>query len=173
MTNVMRKIILAVLIYAERDGKILMLHRNARPGIDYHDGKWNGLGGKCAADESAEEAAAREFREECGIQLEPNTFEPLGTLQFPNFKPAKEEDWLVIVLRADIPPKVEPWTKGPEGDLHWIAKDKVLKLNLWPGDKHFIPKVLARQPFMGTIWYEGEKVVRHQISDLKTPTLLA
>ena len=61
-------------------------------------GKWNGLGGKCEPDESPLEAAIREFKEESGLVLEPGAVKPLGVLQFPNFKPAKHEDWMVFVF---------------------------------------------------------------------------
>lgn len=158
-----RKVIPAVLVYAEREGRILMLHRNAKAG-DYHQGKWNGLGGKLENDESPLEAAVREIEEEAGLRLPPAAFTPLGTLHFPNFKPRKSEDWLVFVFLAELPTGMEPWPKGPEGELAWISREQVLELNLWEGDRHFLPFVLEGRPFLGTIWYEGERVARHWIS---------
>lgn len=158
-----RKVIPAVLIYLENaQGQILMLHRNAKEN-DYHEGKWNGLGGKFEPDESPQEAASRELAEEAGVRLAPSAFRVLGLLQFPNFKAHKNEDWLVYVLTATLPTGLEAWSRGPEGELVWIDRDKILSLNLWEGDRHFIPLVTARRPFSGTLWYSGQNVVRAQI----------
>ena len=164
-----RKLIPAVLIYAERDNQFLMLHRNAArtPDFeDYHKGKWNGLGGKCEANESPLETAMRELEEESGLKLEPSRFKALGTLQFPDFKAHKNEDWIVFVFLVDVPKGFEAWQRGPEGDLVWIVKEKVLGLNLWAGDKYFIPMLLERRPFLATLWYEGQDVRRHWIQKL-------
>jgi 8-oxo-dGTP diphosphatase len=161
-----RKNIPAVLVYVECEGKILMLHRNAfdRP-ADYHAGKWNGLGGKCEADESAREAAIREVREESGVAIESESLQFLGFLQFPNFKAHRQEDWSVCVFRAEITPqaaKVVP-AKGLEGSLHWVERAKVERLNVWPADREFLPYVLRGEPFTGCIWYAGEWVLRSEI----------
>ena len=163
-----RKAIPAVLVYVRCDDRVLMVHRNApdRPN-DYHAGKWNGLGGKCEPDESFVEAARREVREESGLDLPQASFRTLGVLQFPSFKAHKNEDWLVFVLAAEVGSDVmaRP-VSGPEGDLHWVPVKDLLSLNLWPGDKHFLPFVAQDRPFTGTIWYRGPEVVRHEVRPL-------
>lgn len=168
-----RRVIPAVLIYLRREGQTLMLHRNAadRPG-DYHAGKWNGLGGKLDADEAPFAAAAREIREECGLTLTENELQLLGILQFPNFKAHKAEDWMVFVFTAALEQRdlTALRTTGPEGDLHWIPDAELLSLNLWEGDRHFLPWVIARRPFMGTLWYEGSRVDRFEMRDLLVAT---
>ena len=167
-----RKVIPAVLVYTFRSGskgpEILMLHRNAGPRsggeVDYHSGKWNGLGGKFEADESPLETARRELREESGLDLPEAAFQPLGVLTFPNFKAHKNEDWHCTVWVADVPESLRDFpVKGPEGDLHWVESDRVAALPLWAGDRYFIAHVVSRQPFFGTIWYRGQDVVRHWI----------
>jgi 8-oxo-dGTP diphosphatase len=165
-----RRAIPAVLIYARSpDGRVLMIHRNAsdRPG-DYHAGKWNGLGGKCDADESPREAACREFEEEAGVKLPEERFAALGTLTFPNFKAHKGEDWIVFVFTVEIAAAEVSHilNRSEEGELHWIPVEDLLKLNLWPGDRHFIPFVASRTPFLGTIWYQGPQVIRHWVEVL-------
>ncbi|MDR3608617.1 MAG: 8-oxo-dGTP diphosphatase [Oligoflexia bacterium] len=159
-----RKLIPAVLIYLKsRDERFLMIHRNSKEG-DYHQGKWNGLGGKLEADESALEAARRELTEESGFRLPAEAFVSLGTVHFPNFKAHKSEDWLVFVWMAHLPRTASEAIPAAcdEGSLHWVPKEDLLKLNLWEGDRHFLPLVLAERPFQGTIWYQGEKVIRHE-----------
>ncbi len=56
------------LIYIERDGEYLMLHRTKKENDLNHD-KWIGVGGKCEEDESPEECARREAFEETGLSL--------------------------------------------------------------------------------------------------------
>jgi len=161
-----RKAIPAVLVYARRSGRVLMIHRDARDqASDYHSGKWNGLGGKCEPDESPRQTAKRELREESGLDLAEESFRPLGVLQFPNFKAHKSEDWLAFVFTVDVPDAAQV-LGGPEGSLHWIPDSDVPSLALWKGDALFLPYVLAQRPFIGTIWYEGEEVSRHWIQVL-------
>jgi 8-oxo-dGTP diphosphatase len=141
-----------------------MMHRDGRPG-DYHSGKWNGLGGKLEPGESPLEAARREFAEESGIKLEERDFRPLGTLQFPNFKAHKHEDWQVTVFTADADAGAA-LTRSDEGSLHWVSAKELLSLPVWAGDRHFLPYVLDETPFIGTIWYQGQEVTRHWIRTL-------
>ena len=159
-----RKIIPAVLVYVQCQSQVLMIHRNTNPG-DHHQGKWNGLGGKCEADESPREAARRETLEESGLDLPESDFLPMGVLQFPNFKPQKAEDWIVFLFTVKIPPEKlhAVLKKIPEGELHWVQATDVLSLNLWPGDRLFISHVLSQTPILGTIWYHQGEVTRHWI----------
>jgi 8-oxo-dGTP diphosphatase len=164
-----RKNIPAVLIYARNRERILMIHRDApeRAEADYHAGKWNGLGGKSELDESASETASREFNEESGLKLSSDRFKMLGVLQFPNFKAHKNEDWTVFVFETEITDGecAELRIKSEEGSLHWIPSADLLKLNLWPGDRHFVPHVVNRKSFSGAIWYRGSDVIRHEIRE--------
>ena len=167
-----RKAVPAVLIYARAGEKILMIHRNTRGAeVDHHSGRWNGLGGKLEADESPRQAAMREFLEEAGVQLAPERFEIMGVLQFPNFKPQKNEDWIVWVLDCELSPseytrvKIGGPLAGAEGTLHWVDRDLLLELNLWVGDKHFLPLIVERRRVFGTLWYEGAEVRSVDIMD--------
>ena len=53
-----------------------------------------------------------------------------------------------------------------EGELQWVAKNKILDLPMWAGDRYFLPYVLERKPFIGTIWYEGQAVVRQWVQGI-------
>jgi len=169
-----RRMIPAVLVYVKStDGMVLMIHRVDGAGRvqvgDAHSGKWNGLGGKLEPDESPLEGARRELREESGLELAEGAFRSLGTLLFPNFKAHRAEDWLVFLftarlgMRADEAP---PLANCAEGQLHWVAAEELAKLNVWPGDRFFIPFVIDERPFLGTIWYRGAEVARHWIVPL-------
>lgn len=149
-----------------------MIHRNRRP-QDYHEGKWNGLGGKCEADESALEAAIREFQEETDITLSPHELSQLGVIHFPNFKQHKNEDWLVFVFAAKVPEGVRPTEITEEGELAWVPLEHVSSLKLWDGDRYFIQHVLTKTPFHGTIWYNGQDAIRADVRalSLKSPSV--
>jgi 8-oxo-dGTP diphosphatase len=166
-----QKNIPAVLLYvfsrfADGSDRVLMIHRNAkdRPG-DFHAGKWNGLGGKCEVNESFVETASRELEEESTLRIPPSEFSFSGFLQFPNFKPHRHEDWSCMVFRAEVPESVAlsvPPTVD-EGSLHWIQKERLLELNLWNGDRNFLPYVIERRPFTGAIWYIDGVAARSEV----------
>ena len=169
-----RNSILAVLVYVfhkdegseesskESSEQVLLIHRNTRDlSRDDHAGKWNGLGGKCEKDEALLTTAARELFEESGLRVPESRFKFLGFLQFPNFKPHKDEDWNVGVfsVEATNAERSAPLVKCSEGTLHWIAIQKVSTLPFWPGDEKFLPHVFKREPFFGVIRYaEGEVI---------------
>ena len=169
-----RKVVPASLIYARSNGLVLMLHRNADGAgraSDIHQGKWNGLGGKFELGESPLEASRREFEEEASIALPESAFRPLGVLQFPNFNPARAEDWIVFVFEAAVAgneARSGLLRSSPEGDLHWIAEGEIASLPLWEGDREFLPWVLRREPFVGTFWYEKGALARSWLAPLGT-----
>ena len=164
-----RKAVPAVLVYVFREDRVLLIHRGARgAAADYHHGKWNGLGGKLEPEESFAQAARRELREESGLDLPEDRLRPLGFLQFPNFKAHKAEDWLVQVFVAEAgeAEAAQVLSETDEGSIHWIPAADVPNLNLWAGDRHFIPLVVAKKPFFGTFWYKGGELERHELREL-------
>ena len=108
-----------------------MIHRVKKQN-DMHAGKWNGLGGKLEPGETPEECARREILEESGLQVEKLVFK--GVLTFPLFSAG--EDWYVFVFTAHgINGSL---IESLEGVLEWIDNDKLLELELWEGDHHFL-----------------------------------
>lgn len=169
-----QKNIPAVLLYAFSkfsDGteRVLMIHRDSkdRPG-DFHAGKWNGLGGKCEKGESYRETASRELFEESTLRVATKDFHFLGFIQFPNFKPKKSEDWSCMLFWTEVTENTARSVPSSvaEGSLHWIEKSKLLELNLWEGDREFIPHVIEKRPFTGCSWYLDGKVTRSEITPL-------
>jgi 8-oxo-dGTP diphosphatase len=181
-----RKVIPAVLVYIRAEDQVLMIHRHSRheksfheDSLEYHgehEGKWNGLGGKCELDESPLQAACREVQEESSLEIPSDQFKALAVLQFPNFKSKKQEDWMVFVFTVQLNAlqinrklfEIEGASTS-EGDLHWIPIDQLESLNLWPGDRLFLPWVIQNKPFLGTLWYQDQKVIRHWITPLESP----
>ena len=138
---------LATLCYVMNENKTLMLHRVKKEN-DYHKGKWNGLGGKFEVGESPEECAKREILEESGLVVE----NPLlkGIITFPMFDNVK--DWYVFVFTSDK--FTGELIHSNEGNLEWIDNDKLTDLNLWDGDKIFIPWIFQDRFFSAKFNYE-------------------
>ena len=139
------------------DDKILMLERVKKKG-DIHIGKWNGLGGKVELGESIKNCAIRELKEESGLEAE--SFDFAGHITFPEFD-KEGNDWSVFVFRAYGPSG--ELIECDEGRLEWLAKDTILSLNLWEGDKHFIPHVLEKNTFFGEFYYVNGKLSSYKL----------
>lgn len=134
-----------------------MLHRNKKP-QDLHEGKWNGLGGKVEPGESPEECAVREIREESGLEVDQLACK--GFIAFPSFDGAN--DWHVHVYLATVfPGECKPCG---EGELDWIENEKVLSLNLWEGDRIFLPWLDRPDFFSAKLIYQSGKLASHQVT---------
>jgi len=130
--------ILSTLCYIEKDNQVLMLHR-INKSIDPNGGKWIGVGGKLEQNESPDECIIREVYEETGLHIQPQL---RGILTF--ILPKWENELTFLYTSNNFEGTLKECN---EGQLHWIDKDKVLDLNLWEGDKHFLPKLLETNDF--------------------------
>jgi 8-oxo-dGTP diphosphatase len=129
-----------------------MLHR-VKKAQDMHAGKWNGLGGKFEAGESPEACAVREVLEESGLLIARPRLR--GVITFPAF--AHGEDWLAFVFVAHT--FTGDLIDSAEGQLEWIADGELLDLNLWAGDRIFLPWLNEEAFFSGRFDYmEGALV---------------
>ena len=147
---------LATLCYVRSGGKTLMVYRNKKDN-DIHLGKWNGLGGKMETGESPEECARREVREESGLIALKLVLK--GILTFPAF--SHDEDWYAFVF------VVEEFDgqliDSPEGKLEWVDDHRLLDLNLWEGDRFFLPLLERPGLFSGKFSYKNGHLVDHQL----------
>ena len=120
---------LSTLCYIEHDGTYLMLHRTVKK-HDVNKDKWIGVGGHFEQDESPEECLLREVREETGYTLTSYKYRAIVT-----FVSGDGVTEYMSLFTAD------GFTGEPiacnEGQLEWVDKEEVLKLNIWEGDKIF------------------------------------
>lgn len=149
--------ILATLCYVQKENKTLMLHRVKKEN-DYHEGKWNGLGGKFEAGETPEECAAREIEEESGLKIKNPKLN--GFISFPNFD--GKNDWNVFVFT--IKEFEGELIDSPEGNLEWIENEKLFDLNLWDGDKIFMKWIFEEKFFSAKFIYENGKFKNYQVN---------
>ncbi len=122
-----------------------MLHRNKKEN-DHHKGKWNGLGGKFEAGESPEMCLEREIYEESGLTVEKATLR--GFITFPLFD--AKDDWYVFVYTVEA--FSGTLRSSSEGEPYWISDDVLLNLDLWEGDRIFIPW-LEQDKFFSAVFY--------------------
>ena len=145
------------LIYIERDGEYLMLHRTKKENDCNHD-KWIGIGGKFERGESPEECMLREAKEETGLTLTSWRYRGIVTFVSDRWEPE-----YMHLFTAD------GWTGTPrecdEGELAWIKKRELLKLRLWEGDKIFLRLLDTGEPFFSLkLKYEGDTLVLAQLN---------
>lgn len=146
---------LATLCYIKKDGKTLMLHRVKKEN-DTHEWKWNGVWWKFEPGETPEECAIREIEEETGLKAENPVLR--GILTFPDF--AKWEDWYVFVF--DIYDFTGELIESNEWNLEWIADEKILSLNLWEWDKHFMEWMSEWKFFSWKFIYKNKELESYE-----------
>lgn len=161
---------LSTLCYIEQDGKYLMLHRTVKK-HDVNKDKWIGVGGHFELDESPEECLLREVREETGYTLTSYRYRAMVT-----FVSGGGVTEYMSLFTAD------GFTGDPvpcnEGELEWVEKEDVLKLNIWEGDKIFFRLLNEREDFFSLklVYDGGDKLVEAAVDgkpmelfDIRTP----
>ena len=147
---------LGTLVYLKRDNKTLMLHR-VKKELDYHEGKWNGLGGKLEPGETPEECAIREVKEESGLDVVNPYLE--GIMTFPMFD--NVDDWYVFLFTASE--FSGDMIDSPEGNLSWIDDEKLLDLPMWEGDYVFLKWVGGDRFFSAKFIYKNKELADHSV----------
>ena len=140
------------LCYLEQDGQYLMLHR-VKKSHDVNHGKWIGVGGKFEFQESPEDCLLREVREETGLTLKSWRYRGIVTFLYND-----DEAEYMHLFTAD------GWTGTlrdcAEGELRWVPRDEVGKLNLWEGDRIFLSLLARDEPFFSLkLTYRGDDLV--------------
>ena len=151
-----KKMKIGTLCYITDGKRTLMLHR-VKKSNDIHENKWNGLGGKLIPGETPEECVIREIKEESGLTIiNPNL---KGIITFPKFDDI--DDWLVFVYTCNN--YNGKLIDCNEGILKWIDNNKILELNLWEGDKFFLPWLQGKKIFSAKFHYQKNKYIKHSV----------
>ncbi|MBR0303579.1 MAG: NUDIX domain-containing protein, partial [Clostridia bacterium] len=139
------------LCYIEKDGAYLMLHRTKKEN-DENGGRWIGVGGGFEEGESPEECAAREIMEETGLAVADLSLR--GIVTFVSDEWGTEYMYL-FTARYDGGDVIT----CDEGDLEWVAKEKIPSLNLWEGDRIFLKLLAEDSPFFSLkLTYRGDEL---------------
>ena len=167
------------LCYIEKNGAYLMLLRNKKK-VDENAGKWIGVGGKFEEGESPEQCVEREVYEETGLRLTDYCFRGIVTFvsdewgceymhlftatgfedpnhdasEYQSFEKVPNDLCDGMILTMPVP-------ECEEGELRWIAKEEIMDLNLWEGDRPFLSLMMESDSFFTMrLQYEGDKLVR-------------
>jgi len=149
---------LSTLCYIEKDEKYLMLHRTKKENDPNHD-KWLGIGGKVEVDESPDECLLREVKEETGLTLLDYNFRGIVTFVSDEWG----TEYMHLFTATSFQGKL---IECNEGDLKWVDKAKVLRLNLWEGDKLFLNRLNGSHSFFSLkLEYRGETLIKTVMQD--------
>ncbi len=141
------------LCYIERGDEYLFLHR-VKKEADVNAGKYIGVGGHIEQGESPVACMKREIAEETGLRVKKYRY--LGKIDFLNDLYAPERMYLykVTAYEGELSP-------CDEGDLLWVKKNVMMNLNLWEGDRIFLPLLDKEnpKPFQLDLHYSGDELV--------------
>lgn len=152
--------VLGTLVYALRDGRVLMLYRRKEPNLGF----WIAPGGKVEIHESPFECARRELLEETNLLTQTLIFRGLIT----EVSPRENWQWLLHIFVA---PDALGKAHGDEreGELRWWAVEEVERLPIPQADAVFYPEIidLARPFYAARMQYDDDlrliDVVRHEV----------
>lgn len=150
--------ILSTLCYIERANKYLMLHRTKKEN-DISKDKWLGIGGKFEEGESPEECIVREVKEETGLKLNSYQLRCIVTYVSTTW----ETEYMYVFTSDNFSGTM---IECNEGDLEWINKNELNKLNTWEGDKIFVQKIQNNDPFFTVKFeYDGDKLISYRVKE--------
>lgn len=144
------------LTFLRRDDKVLLGLKKTGFGKGY----LLGIGGKAEENESIEEAAKREVKEEIGVCI--ITLEKIGILDF-YFPYVTDQSWNQQV-HAFISRK---WEGEPQESTEikpeWISIHDIPYEKMWDDARYWLPYVLKNEQFHGEFFFDESnvKVIQH------------
>lgn len=149
----MEELLQTTLCYLEQDGCYLMLHR-VKKKKDVNKDKWIGVGGKFEPGEDALTCVMREVQEETGYTMQDPCYRAIVDFYCPPWQPERMHLYTCDTFTGTSHP-------CNEGDLVWVAKDKVQSLPIWQGDKLFFDLLDRGAEFFHLeLFYDGDTLVR-------------
>ncbi len=146
---------LYTLVFVIRDDRILLGMKKRGFGA----GRWNGFGGKVETGESTQDAARRETKEECGIEI--TAMELAGIHEF-RFTAWPDEVLEAHVFRA-IDYEREP-IETEEMRPEWFPIEAIPYDTMWPDDRYWFPVFLAGKKFRTKFLFgEGDVLLEQDI----------
>lgn len=146
-----------VLCYIKNNNKYLMLYRNKKQN-DPNAGKWMGVGGHIEDGETPDEAMRREIKEETNLDVV--EYRKCGFVIFIN--DGYEETMHVYVISKTIGELID----CNEGTLEYFTEEEVYKLNMWEGDKEFLPYIFSNGEFFRLkLYYQENQFIKMEKID--------
>ena len=122
-------------------------------------GRWNGFGGKVREDESIEDAAKREVKEECGLEIK--RLEEVGVHEFEFVK--ERGTILEVHVFRGLSWQGEPF-ETEEMRPKWFLTSKIPYQDMWPDDILWLPTFLEGKKFRTKFLFgDGDQVLEQKI----------
>jgi 8-oxo-dGTP diphosphatase / 2-hydroxy-dATP diphosphatase len=121
----------------------------------FGEGRWNGFGGKLKEGESIEEAAKREIKEECNIEVK--DLNRIGIVEF-NFENNPESLEVHIFKSSDFEGEL---SESEEMKPEWFNIDEIPFDKMWPSDLYWLPLFLKNRKFKGKFLFDKPSGPQH------------
>ena len=123
-------------------------------------GRWNGVGGKVASNETIEEAARRETQEEIGVT--PQDLQKVAEMDF-YFEPNPDWNQLMHVYLA------EHWegevAESEEMRPQWYSVVEIPFAQMWPDDQFWLPDILKGNMVKASFTFgDGDAILKHEVA---------
>lgn len=140
-----------VLVYIEKNDQYLLIYRNKKKN-DINEGKWIGVGGHIEKGETPIDAMIREVKEETNLDV--LSYVKNGIVHFKN------EDFSETMHLFTVTKFEGEIGNCDEGELRFINKKDMNKLQMWEGDKIFLKYLEDKEPYFELVLeYKGEKLL--------------
>ena len=133
-----KDVIDTTMVYLKKDDCYLLLFRNKKKN-DINEGKWIGVGGHRLPNESIDQCAIRETKEETGLDV--HSLSCCGEVLFV------DENIKMMMYIYEISDFSGELIECDEGELKWIPIKDIYDYPMWEGDKAFLPKVINHEPY--------------------------
>jgi 8-oxo-dGTP diphosphatase len=149
------------LCFVRNGDDILLMKRAAHRRV--FPNRYNGVGGHIERDEDPFTSARREIKEETGLDVR-----ELRLCAVYNIDAGEATGILLFVFTA-LSDSREFRDPGIEGRLHWIARDRVMQLDLVEDLPQLLPRVLAQRaddaPLFVHVSYTAEDVIQMRFAE--------
>ncbi|CAH2106824.1 unnamed protein product [Euphydryas editha] len=148
------------LVFLRNETQILLGLKKRGFGLN----KWNGFGGKVEHNESIIDAAIRELREECCVDVNKSDLKNIGHLEFTFEGESILMD--VRVFSASVYEGVP--TETEEMAPKWFKYEEIPFDDMWPDDRIWFPYLLKNKLFYGIFHYKGyDTILNYEVKELK------
>ena len=148
----------ATLLFVQRDGQLLMIHKKRGLGA----GKINGPGGRLEPGETPLQAAVREVEEE--ICVRPVGIRERGRLRFQFVDGLSIEGTVFTARDCEGEPR-----ETDEAVPLWVPQDRIPYDRMWADDRLWLPLMLAGKNFDGRFLFDGDTMLGADLRELMPP----
>lgn len=159
----MKKILTLCMVIKEKE--ILLGMKKRGFGV----GKWNGFGGKIEENETIEEGAVRELKEEIGIGA--TEIEKVGIINFSVLDDPVSLEVHVFKVLKFIGEPIESEEMRPQ----WFSLEAIPFSEMWPDDIYWLPIVLNGKLFTGNFLFDKpidskylDTIIKYDLTEVDT-----